>query len=389
MRSSPFNVTRQLDVPAGYTIAVYARIAGARFLAVAPDSTILISVPSTGRIERIVPNPAGGDPTVSDYATGLDLPQGLVFHTIGGTTWLYVSETNAVVRYPWVAGAPTAGVASVVVADLPTGGSHPYKNIALDANDKLYVALGSSCNVCTGDRTTTPERGAIYQYNADGSGGHLFAVGTRNAEGLAILPGGTTLWVVINNRDNIPYPYHDASGIGYGEVATAYVNDHPPDEFTSVRQGGDYGWPYCNPTQDSASGYRSMAFDPAVDAGINGNGAVNCATKDRIDLGFQAHSAPLGLLFTSGTAIARTFGSGAIVAFHGSWNRSTLTGYKLVYVAFSGTTPASTTPYDLVTGWANSSVSWGRPVDVAIDVSGALFITDDEAGAIYRLAPTS
>ncbi len=388
MRASPFNVTRQLDIPAGYTISVYARLAGARFLAVAPDSSIFVSVPSGGRIERIVPGVGGGDPTIADYATGLDTPQGLVFHTIGGTTYLYVSETNAVVRYPWVADAPTAGAATVVVANLPTGGAHLFKDIVLDGNDKLYVALGSSCNVCTGDRSSSPERGAIYQYNADGSGGQLFAVGIRNAEGLAILPGGTTLWVVINNRDNIPYPYHDASGLSYGAVVQSYVDNHPPDEITSVRQDGDYGWPYCNPTQDSASGFRSMAFDPAVDAGINDSAQVNCTAKDRIDLGVQAHSAPLGLLFTSGTAISRTLGAGAIVAFHGSWNRSVLTGYKLVYIAFAGTTPASTTPYDLVTGWANSSIYWGRPVDVAVDATGALFITDDQAGAIYRLAPT-
>jgi len=384
MRSAPFNVARSLKIPGGYHISVYVRIPGARFAVVTPDSSLLVSVPGAGLVKLVRPNP-NGDPIVSNFISGLDTPQGLAIHTVGATTYLYVAEATKVDRYVWTAGQPTPGARQVIVSGLLTGGSHPYKDLALDANDMLYVALGSSCNVCTNDLSSSPQRAAIYQYNADGTGGRLFAHGLRNAEGLAILPATNQLWVTVNERDDIPYPYKDSS-IAFGSVTRSYVDNHPPDELTSVRDGGNYGWPYCNPTQDSTSGYDNMAFDPSVDTGINENGQVSCAPMDRIVKGFQAHSAPLGLSFTFGTNAPTAFANGAVVGLHGSWNRSSKTGYKVIYVPFAGSLPATnTTPVDLVSGWADSGSNWGRPVDVVIDAAGRFFITDDEAGAVYVL----
>ena len=386
MRSAPFNVPRFLKVPAGFHIAVYTRIPTARFAAVTPDGNLLVSVPATGSVQLVRSN-AVGDPLVSTYVTGLDGPQGLAIHTVGGATYLYVAEQTQVDRYVWTAGQLTAGARQVVVTGLPNGGSHPLKDIAFDANDKLYVALGSSCNICTNDLTSTPQRAAIYQYNADGSLGRLYANGLRNPEGLAVLPSTNTLWAAVNERDDIPYPYHDKSGTAYGSVVKSYVDNHPPDELTSVRDGGNYGWPYCNPTQDSAAGYDNMSFDPSVDGGINDAGQVSCTTMDRVVKGIQAHSAPLGLTFTFGTAAPIEYRNGAILGLHGSWDRSSNTGYKVIYVPFAGSQPAvGTTPTDLVSGWADAHSYWGRPVDVVIDASGRFFITDDQAGAIYVLS---
>lgn len=386
MRSAPFDVPRSLKIPGGYHIAVYARIPGARFAAVTPDSGLLVSVPNSGVVKLVRANP-NGDPIVSNYISGLDSPQGLAVHSVGGTTYLYVGEATRIDRYVWTAGQATPGARQVIISGLLTGGSHPYKDIALDANDKLYVALGSSCNICTNDLTSSPQRGAIYVYSADGTGGRLYAHGLRNAEGLAILPATNQLWVAVNERDDIPYPYHKSSNVPFGSVYTPYVDNHPPDEFTSVRDGGNYGWPYCNPTQDSMPGYDNMAFDPSVDSGINDNGQVNCATMDRIVKGIQAHSAPLGLSFTFGTNVPPAFARGAVMGLHGSWDRSSNTGYKVIYVPFAGSLPAtSTTATDLVTGWADAHSAWGRPVDVVIDAAGRFFITDDEAGAVYALA---
>jgi glucose/arabinose dehydrogenase len=386
MRSAPFDVPRSLKIPAGYHIAVYTRIPSARFAVVTPDGNLLVSVPNGRSVELVRANP-NGDPFVSTYVSGLDSPQGLAIHTVGGTTYLYVAEQTQVDRYVWTAGQLTPGARQVVVSGLLSGGSHPLKDLAVDANDKLYVALGSSCNICTGDLTSTPQRAAIYQYNADGTGGHLYAHGLRNPEGLAILPATNALWVAVNERDDIPYPYHDNSGHGYGSVFTSYVDNHPPDELTSVRDGGNYGWPYCNPTQDSTGGYDNMAFDPSVDAGINDQHQVSCATMDRVAKGIQAHSAPLGLTFTFGTNAPTEYRNGAVLGLHGSWDRSTNTGYKVIYVPFSGSLPATgTAPTDLVTGWSDAHGYWGRPVDVVVDASGRFFITDDDAGAIYVLS---
>jgi len=222
MRSSPFNTARTLLVPPDFTIAVYARIGGARFMAVTPDGSLLVSKPGSGSVVLVRPNGAG-DPLVSDYVTGLKRPHDIVFHTIGTVTYVYVTETNQVNRYVYTPGALTPGTRQVVVSGLPDASSpelngtygHELKNIALDGNDKLYISIASTCNVCTSDTQSTPVRAAIYVYNADGSNGRLFARGLRNAEGLAMIPGTNTLWVVVNNRDDIAYPFNDGSG-NYG-----------------------------------------------------------------------------------------------------------------------------------------------------------------------------
>jgi glucose/arabinose dehydrogenase len=384
MRTPPFDITRTLTIPAGYTIAVYARVDSARFLAVTPDSNLLVSVPTEGKITLIRPN-STGDPVVTDFATGLTKPQGMAFHTIGSTTYLYVAESDQIDRYTYAAGDLTAQGRQIIISGLPDYG-HAVKSIALDASNNLYVSLPSSCNVCTSDLESSPIRGSIYLYGADGSNGRLFAEGIRNAEGLAILPGATTLWVAVNNRDSIPYPYQDSTG-QYGQVVQSYVDNHPPEELMPVRDGGNYGWPYCNPTQDSPAGYNDMPFDRAYD--MNADGHVDCSTMDTIVKGFQAHSAPLGLTFLQGSRAPVAYQGGAVIAFHGSWNRSTKTGYKVVYMPFAGSLPVSSAPTDLVAGWTDGTTEWGRPVDVVVDSLGSFFISDDYSGTIYKLTASA
>ena len=393
MRTAPFNVTRTLNVPPDFTISVYARVSGARFMAVTPDGNLLVSHPGSSRVILVRPNP-NGDPLISDFITGLRRPHDIVFHNIAGVTYLYVAEVHQINRYVYTAGNLTGQQRQIVVTGLPDaslpelGGSygHELKNIALDANDKLYVSIASTCNVCLSDTQSDPVRASIYQYNADGTGGRLFAQGLRNAEGLAFL--NSTLWVAVNNRDNIAYPFHnDWSGDGtddYGKVMQSYVDNHPPDEFTSVRDGGNYGWPFCNPNPDTPAGYNLMPFDRDVQLNANGS-ALNCDTADRIAKGIQAHSAPLGFIFLNGTAFPSAYQSGAALAYHGSLNRTQKTGYKVAYFPFDIATQQAGDQIDLVTGWATASSNWGRPVDVAVDAQGALLISDDQAGAIYRL----
>ena len=200
MRTSPFNTTRTLNIPPDFAISVYARVSGARFMAVTPDGNLLVSRPGAGAVMLVRPN-GSGDPLITTYVSGLRRPHDIVFHTIGGTTYVYIAETNQINRYVFTAGSLTPGARQVVVAGLPDASSpelngaygHELKNIALDANNNLYVSIASTCNVCTSDTQSNPVRASVYIYNADGTNGRLFARGLRNAEGLAMIPGTNTL----------------------------------------------------------------------------------------------------------------------------------------------------------------------------------------------------
>lgn len=395
MGQAPLDVRRTLLAPRGARVQVAARVTDARFMAWLPDGSLLVSQPGEGQVSRI----AHGRTTT--WLRGLDQPHDLVVARVGGRPWVYVTASNRVVRVPYRAGAATASAPQDVVTGLPDASTpelrgtyaHALKNIAL-RGDELYVSIASSCNVCTEDRTASPERAAIYRTPADGSGGlTLLQRGVRNAEGLAWLPDGR-LWLAVNNRDNIPYPFHrDITGDGaddFGQVVVPYVDDHPPEELTPVVPGGDTGWPTCNPDPDTPSGLRDMPFVP--DAVLNPGGSVaDCSTRTRVAVGMPAHSAPLGLTPLVGSKVPAPWRDGVAVAFHGSWNRSKPTGYKAVWFAWRG---ASGRPSgelgpqrDLLAGFtANGGQKpWGRPVDVQPGPDGALYVSDDGANAIYRV----
>lgn len=396
MRTPPFDAARTLRVPDGFDARVYARVPGARFMAFAPNGDLLVSNPGAGRV-MLVRRRSGGDPTVTPWATGLYRPHDIVFHTIGAQWWVYVAEADKIARYAYTSGDSIGRGRQVVIAGLPSASlpelrgsyGHELKNIALDANGNLYVSIASVSNASPSDAEATPVRGSVYVYPAAGGAGRLFARGLRNAEGLAMVPGTNVLWVVVNNRDNIAYPFqNDFDGNGtndYGKVLSRYVDNHPPEEFTRVVDGGDYGWPFCNPNPDA--GLDDMPFDRDVQTNADG-ARLDCARATRVSKGIQAHSAPLGLTFFQGTNVPAPYGDGAAIAYHGSWNRTTRTGYKVVFFPWNATTGRPGTQVDLVTGWTAGGV-WGRPVDVAADAAGAIYVSDDESGTIYRFARTA
>ncbi len=317
-----------------------------------------------------------------------------------GRTWVYVSESNRVARYPWSPGDTRARPGQVVVDGLPDSSTpelhgaygHELKNIGV-AGSSVYVSIASTCNVCTSDPVARPQRAAIYRYPLAGGAGTLVATGLRNAEGLAVVPGTSALWAVVNNRDNIAYPYHrDITGDGrddYGQVVPAYVDDHPVEPFVRVEQGKFYGWPFCDPTQDTPSGMRDLPYDRDVQT--NPDGRVDCGAAERVDAAIPAHSAPLGLTFLQRTAVPTALRTGAVVALHGSWNRTRRTGYKVVWFPWQPTVTGGRpgAQQDLVTGWVDDATQavWGRPVDVAADRDGSLLVTDDASGTVYRIAP--
>jgi uncharacterized protein (TIGR03437 family) len=378
MRIGVFSSDQFLTVPPGYQISVWARVTNARFLAVAPNGDVFVSQPDLGQILILRPDPTGGDPTQFVYASGLRGPQGLAFDTVNGVTWLYVGESNQIDRYVYKAGDTAAPTKNVLVRNLLDHDAHPYKDVAIAPDHTVYFGFGSSCNACSTDISANPQLAAIYAMNPDGSNLQRFASGLRNPEGLAFVPGTNTLWAAVNNRDEIIYPHRDATG-NYGKLVRSYVDDHPPELFTRVRQGGNYGWPFCNSSEDGAAGYDNMPFD--LDIENNADGHVDCNKMDRIDKGIQAHSAPLGLAFLQGTNFAAPYRDGAVIAFHGSWDRTNPTGYKVVYFPWNTTTQTPGAQIDLIDGF----IDFGRPVAVAVTPEGALLVTDDSSGTVYKL----
>jgi len=377
LRAAPFNTDRFVKVPPGFEISVWARLPSTRLLTVAPNGDVFVSQPSSGRVTGLRPDAQGGLPTAFTYVSGLREPHGLGFDQQDGVTSLYVAETHRVVRYPYHSGDTSAPPGQVAVSNLPEGG-HPLKSIAISPDHHLFVGIGSSCNACPSDTTANPARASIWRYNADGSAGRLFAAGLRNPEGMAFVPGTVSLWAAVNNRDELPYALRDASG-RYGQLVRAYVDDHPPDLLTAVRDGGNYGWPFCNSDPDTPSGMNMMPFNP--DPENDGDASVNCLAMDRASKGIQAHSAPLGLAFLNGSTFPAPWRDGVTVAYHGSWDRTVPTGYKVVWFPWDNLKQTAGVETDLVT----SFTGWGRPVATAVLPDGTLLITDDAAGAIYRL----
>ncbi|MEP6733849.1 MAG: PQQ-dependent sugar dehydrogenase [bacterium] len=338
----------KLRVPTGFKVAYFAQnVAGVRFMAVSPDGAVYASQPGGGRIVRLPDaNHDGKADSVVVVATGLNQPHGLAFHK----GFLYVANTNGVVRLTLGANGVATG-APVSVNAYPSGGGHWTRTIVFGADSAMYVTVGSTCNLCV---EQTPERAAVLRFNEDGSGKRVYATGLRNAVGLAVNPETGALWVSQNERDDLP-PNHE---------------DLPPEEINIIADGADYGWPYC---------YGDRIPNPEY------HDTARCANTVAPALKMQAHSAPLGISFLAkATMFPADYKNDLLVAFHGSWDRNTPTGAKVVRVHVTNGQPTGIE--DFITGWQQSNGSrWGRPVDVVVAPDGSVLVSDDEAGAIYRV----
>jgi glucose/arabinose dehydrogenase len=217
----------------------------------------------------------------------------------------------------------------------------------------------------------------------------------RNGTGLAIAPDGA-VWTAVNNRDNIEYPhdrsYSGGSGSDLGEVVADYVEDHPVEELARLTPGRDLGWPYCNPDGDVQPGVAGTAVDYTapkfvVDVQTNpGGGELDCAALAPVEQTFGAHSAPLGLSVLTGATLPAPYTEGALVGIHGSWNRTPPRAPEVSFFPWvNGTFGPQRT---LVGGFQAADGSrWGRPVAAVQGPDRAVYITDDSAGAVYRLVP--
>jgi glucose/arabinose dehydrogenase len=352
LRAEPFDQERQLQVREGFTIAVVARVPGARSLALAPSGELLVTQPREGRIVALRPTPGDAPAAQQTLAEGLQCPYGMAFHD----GHLYVAQSTRVDRFAYVEGG-RLGPAEVVVSGLPESGCgpHHYRPLAIDAGGSLYVAFGSSCNVCV---EADPRRGTVWRYAADGTG-REYARGLRNVVDLGIHPVTGQLWGVTNERDQLG-------------------DDVPPEPVGPILGGADYGWPYC---------YRdggAWTVDQRVP--VRPGGCEGLTPYFEI----QAHAAPLGLAFAADRQFPPDYAGSAFVALHGSWNRTEGTGFKVIRVQVADGQPQAAE--DLATGWQigprGPTDAWGRPVDVQVAPDGSLYVSDDRAGAVYRIVFT-
>jgi glucose/arabinose dehydrogenase len=389
------STSHALTLPAGWTAQVWARVPDARMEAWTPEGDLLVSQPNQGRIAELRPG-QGRAATMTILVQGLTSPQGLAFARLDGHWVLYVAETDQVDRYPWTDGR--IGGARTVIAgglpDLDPGGDddHRMKDVTVAADGTVYFNVGSSSNANPDDRAMSPQRGVIMAVRPDGTGLRVVLRGVRNGEGLAVAPDGT-VWTAVNERDNIPYPSHGsyaAVSDAFSKVIPAYVNDHPPDEVVPVIAGRDLGWPYCDPDQDNSSPKGSLADVPLVPNAVTnpGGAKLECAALAPVQVGLPAHSAPLGTAFLEGTKIPAPWSGGAVVAVHGSWNRQQPQAPAVLWLAWNTATQTLMPAVTLAGGFENANGTfWGRPVDAVPGPDGALYVSDDAAGAVYRLVP--
>lgn len=349
-----------LQVPQGFTVNVFAdSLDRPRWLALTPSGDVLVTETRQNRIRLLSDRDGNGAADVNQiFATaqnGLNIPFGMAF---AGDSF-FLGNTAEVRRYPYQLGQAQLQGRGTKIADLPGGGynQHWTRNvIAAPDGQRLFVSVGSESNV---DREPLP-RASIQVMNLDGSNQQTFAAGLRNPVGLAVQPQTGELYTTVNERD----------GLG---------DDLVPDYFTRVRSGEFFGWPYAYLAPNK--------LDPRqVQNGRSTNPNLAAQTRSP-DVLFQAHSAALGVQFYTGQTFPDRYRNGAFVAFRGSWNRSAGTGYKIVFVPFSGDRPVGNYE-DFVTGFLtnpNGPDTWARPVGVLVLPDGSLLFTDEGNGRIYRV----
>ncbi|MBF9143763.1 PQQ-dependent sugar dehydrogenase [Hymenobacter properus] len=378
----PWPAGRTPTAPAGFTVTEYAgQFQSPRWMYVAPNGDVLVAeantIPTTmtkkvaaelkldksrslrdesaNRITLLRDTNHDGKPDVrTTFLSGLSQPFGMLI--IGNN--FYVANTDGVLRFPYQPGATKITGDGQRILDLPKGGynNHWTRNLLANAdNSKIYVTVGSGSNVQEHGSANEVRRANILEINPDGTGEKIYASGLRNPIGLQWQPGTQKLWTVVNERD---------------ELGDELV----PDYFTSVQQGGFYGWPYA---------YYGPNEDPR-----RKNERPDLVSKTRVpDVPLGAHVAALGLAFYDKDAFPAKYRNGAFIGEHGSWNRSQYSGYKVVFVPFENGKPGQ--PEDFLTGFlagGDSKTAYGRPVGVTTLPDGSLLVADDAADRIWRVS---
>jgi glucose/arabinose dehydrogenase len=335
----------EITLPPGFRITVYtADVPNARQMALGPPGVVFVGSRSEGKVYAVVDR-EGGNRAVHVLASGLNEPSGIAFRD--GT--LYVAAVNRVLRFRDVARDLAHPPKPEVVTDAyPSDAHHGWKFIAFGPDGRLYVPVGAPCNICT-------PPGSLYATitRIDLAGGRpeVVARGVRNSVGFDFDPATGDLWFTDNGRDWLG-------------------DDQPPDELNHLKKAGEhFGFPFCHGT-----GLR----DPEYNAGR----ACGDFTPPARELG--PHVAALGMRFYTGRMFPDEYRGGVFIAEHGSWNRSTPIGYRVTFVKIENGRVTSYEPF--AAGWLKGSVASGRPADVLVTPDGALLVSDDKAGRIYRIS---
>ena len=349
--------------PAGFSVQQYATgLDNPRLIRTGPNGDLFLAESSSGKIKVFRGITADGKPMQAEtFATGLNEPYGIAFYPPGkNAQWVYVGDTDEVVRFPYKNGDLKASGPAQHVVNLPHGSGHWTRDVQFTADGKkMFVAIGSASNV--DDPDTTPDeknRADILEFNPDGSGMQVYAYGLRNAGGgLAINPGTGELWCSVNERD----------GLGDNLV---------PDYITHVAEGGFYGWPWW---------YIGDHQDPRHEG-------KHSELREKVvvpDVLLQPHNASLEMTFYEGAQFPAEYKGDIFASEHGSWNRAVRTGYEVIRIPLHQTTRASGEYEDFLTGFVvDNGHVWGRPVGVTEAQDGSLLVTDDGSNSIWRIRYT-
>ena len=355
-RQVPQPANARLHVPKGFKVNVFAEgdFRYPRWMALAPNGDIFLADSRANSV--IVLRDTNKDGKADQrfvFSNRLAQPFGMAFHK----HWFYVANTDSVVRFKYKTGQTEADGEPEKIVELTAGGynQHWTRNILFSKDGKqMFVSIGSATNV---DVEADVKRAAISVYDPDGKNHRIYASGLRNPIGLAWNPKTGELWTAVNERD----------GLG---------DDLVPDYATSVRQGGFYGWPYS---------YLGQNEDPRR----KGERPELVAKSIVPDVLFTSHVAALGIQFYTGKMFPKEYQGDAFVAFHGSWNRQKLSGYKIVRIRFKNGKLIGNSFEDFVTGWLpdeNSNEVWGRPVGLLVAADGSLLVADDGGRKIWRVS---
>lgn len=346
----------KIKLPPGFQIAVYAVAKGARSLTHGPNGTVFISTGGFSNPETKVyaAQDADGDQYAEKVTTvldNLDNPNGIAFKDGA----LYVAERFKVTRYSNIMASLNNPPAPVrVFSNLPPSASHSWKYLAFGPDGKLYIPVGAPCNICNpdGNPATAGKYARIFRMNANGSQFEEVAKGVRNTVGFDWHPVTKELWFTDNGRDNLG-------------------DNLPPDELNRVTTTGlNFGYPRC---------HGGNIPDPQFAAGAN----CAAATFSKPARALGPHVAALGMRFYTGAMFPAAYKHGVFIAEHGSWNSTVPVGYRVQLVRPQ---PNGTLSYEnFATGWSQATGVWGRPVDVLVMPDGALLVSDDKAGVVYRI----
>jgi glucose/arabinose dehydrogenase len=333
----------RIRLPPGFRIELFARVANARQMALG-GKTLFVGSMRLGKVHAIELGPDFAAGRIHVVAAGLNLPVGVAFRE--GS--LYISAVDRILRLDGIERRLADPPAPVVVrGDLPRETHHGWKFIAFGPDGRLYVPVGAPCNICEPD----PDRyAAILSMHPDGSALATFARGVRNTVGFDWHPQTKELWFTDNGRDLLG-------------------DDAPPDELNHApRPGLHFGYPYCHAGKLADPGFGDRR---------------PCASFAAPAQNLGPHVAALGMRFYTGRQFPAEYRNRIFIAEHGSWNRSTKIGYRITTVTLEGSRAVAYEPF--ATGWQQGESVWGRPADVLVLPDGSLLVSDDHAGAIYRI----